>query len=328
MQLRHRLLSLPLAVALIWAFGAGPRPVSTVFSTQPLSVLSDNTLFTVYGRAFDYAPVLGRLGTYKGFDDMEKDIRPWIQGIQQRNGKKGVIPALHLIYAMAIPCTQDSDCLYYLEKVEENLVETYIEPAAKRGWMVVLDTQIGRSSPVQQVKRMIDMGYLEYENVAIALDPEFHVYEGENHPGKPTGIIHSSQINQVQQLLDEYVRNHDQSKKKVLIVHQFGDANIDDGVPFMIQDKKNLAILDNVDLVIDADGFGDQVVKVRKYNKITDSEVYPFIEFRGIKIFFPNPWDKKQHFDRPPMDLDQIFGLKPVNGKVQMKNKPDVLIIA
>lgn len=328
MQLRHRLLSLSLAVALIWAFGAGPRPVSTVFSTQPLSVLSDNTLFTVYGRAFDYAPVLGRLGTYKGFDDMEKDIRPWIQGIQQRNGKKGVIPALHLIYAMAIPCTQDSDCLYYLEKVEENLVETYIEPAAKRGWMVVLDTQIGRSSPVQQVKRMIDMGYLEYENVAIALDPEFHVYEGENHPGKPTGIIHSSQINQVQQLLDEYVRNHDQSKKKVLIVHQFGDANIDDGVPFMIQDKKNLAILDNVDLVIDADGFGDQVVKVRKYNKITDSEVYPFIEFRGIKIFFPNPWDKKQHFDRPPMDLDQIFGLKLVNGKVRMKNRPDVLIIA
>jgi hypothetical protein len=290
--------------------------------------LSENTLFTIYGRAFGYAPILGKLGTYTGFNDMEMDILPWIQGIQERNGEKGVIPALHLIYAMAIPCTPNGDCLYYLEKVEEDLVETYIEPAAKRGWMVILDTQIGRSTPVQQVKRMIDKGYLEHENVAIALDPEFHVYEGEDHPGKPTGIIHSSQINQVQQLLDEYVRNNDQSKKKVLIVHQFGDANVNDGVPFMIQDKKNLAIYDNVDLVIDADGFGDQVVKVKKYNKMTDSRVYPFIRFRGIKIFFPNPWDKKKHFDRPPMDLDQIFGLKPVKGKVRMENKPDVLIIS
>ena len=96
----------------------------------------------------------------------------------------------------------------------------------------------------------------------------------------------------------------------------------------MIQDKKNLAIYDNVDLVIDADGFGDQAVKVKKYNKMTDSKAYPFIRFRGIKIFFPNPWDKKEHFDRPPMDLDQIFGLKPVRGKIQMENKPDVLIIA
>ncbi len=321
-------LFLPLAVILVWTFGAGPRPVSTLFSSQPLSVLSENTLFTVYGRAFDYAPILGRLGTYKSFDDMEKDIRPWVQGIQERNGKKGVIPALHLIYAMAIPCTPDGDCLYYLEKVEEDLVGTYIEPAAKRGWMVVLDTQIGRSTPVQQVKRMIDMGYLEHENVAIALDPEFHVYEGENHPGKPTGIIHSSQVNQVQKLLDRYVRNNDQSKKKVLIVHQFGDANINDGAPFMIQDKKKLKTYCNVDLVIDADGFGNQVVKVKKYNKMTDSEVYPFIKFRGIKIFFPNPWDKKEQFDRPPMDLDQIFGLKPIKGKVRMENKPDVLIIA
>ncbi len=317
-----------MAVILVWTFGAGRRPVSTLFSSQPLSVLSENTLFTVYGRAFDYAPILGRLGTYKSFDDMEKDIRPWVQGIQERNGKKGVIPALHLIYAMAIPCTPDGDCLYYLEKVEEDLVGTYIEPAAKRGWMVVLDTQIGRSTPVQQVKRMIDMGYLEHENVAIALDPEFHVYEGENHPGKPTGIIHSSQVNQVQQLLDRYVRNNDQSKKKVLIVHQFGDANINDGAPYMIQDKKKLKTYGNVDLVIDADGFGNQVVKVKKYNKMTDSEVYPFIKFRGIKIFFPNPWDKKEQFDRPPMDLDQIFGLKSIKGKVRMENKPDVLIIA
>jgi hypothetical protein len=262
------------------------------------------------------------------FEDMQEDIRPWIQGIQERNSNKGVVPALHLIYAMAIPCTPNDDCLIYLESIEKDLVKTYIEPAAKRGWMVVLDTQIGRSTPVEQVRRIIDMGYLEYENVAIALDPEFHISEGNVLPGTPTGIIHSSQINHVQRLLDDYVRIHDQSKRKILIVHQFGDASINDCVHPMVQDKNKLKTYDNVDLVIDADGFGEPVLKVNKYNRITDSQVYPFIRFRGIKIFYPNPWDKREHFDKPPMDLDQILGLKPVKVEVRMENKPDVIIIA
>ena len=328
MRIKHSILLLVFAAVLACPWGHNPNPVTKASSSQPRSILSENTLLAVYGRAFGYAPVLGKLGSYRSFEEMEKDIRPWIRGTQERNDQKGVIPALHLIYAMAVPCTPKGDCLIYLENIEKDLAGTYIEPAAKRGWMVVLDTQIGRSTPVQQVKSIIDRGYLEYENVAVALDPEFHVDKGNETPGKPTGIIHSSQINRVQHLLDDYVRTRRQSKKKILIVHQFGDARTNNGVPFMIQDKKDLKIYGNVDLVINADGFGEPVLKVKKYNRITSSEVYPFIKFRGIKIFFPNPWDKREHFDKPPMDLDQIFGLKPVKIEVLMENKPDVLIIA
>jgi hypothetical protein len=295
---------------------------------QATSVLSENTLFTVYGRAFDRAPILGRLGTYKSFDDMQKDIEPWISGITKRHDKKGVIPAVHLIYAMAIPCKPKDDCLLYLEGSVKDLVGTYIEPAAKRGWMVVLDTQIGKSNPVQQVKRIIDKGYLKHENVIVALDPEFHVRPGRERPGIPIGTITASQVNEVQELLDSYVREQKLSKKKTLIVHQFGDRNVNDGVPFMIEDKKDLKAYENVDLVIDMDGLGKQAVKVIKYNKITDSKVYPFIKFRAIKIFFPNKWEKHGHFDDPPLNLDQLFGLKPVPGGAKMQVKPDVLIIA
>jgi hypothetical protein len=334
--MRMNFLHLSLFMAAVLAWGSGIRFAPTSYpdvakkpaSIQPSSILSENTLFAVYGRAFGRAPVLGRLGTYKNFEDMEKDIHPWIQGIQERNDKKGVIPAIHLIYAMAIPCIPHDDCLLYLEGTTKDPVATYIEPARQRGWMVVLDTQIGKSTPVQQVKRIIDKGYLDYENVAIALDPEFHVYEGRERPGVPIGVINSSQINKVQQLLDDYVRTHNQSKKKILIVHQFGDPNVDDGVPFMIEDKKNLKTYDNVDLVINADGLGEPTVKVIKYHKMTDPSVYPFIKFRGIKVFFPNPWEKYEHYDKPPMDLDQIFGLKPVKGGVRMETKPDVIIIA
>ncbi|MBN1569943.1 MAG: hypothetical protein JXA73_19010 [Acidobacteria bacterium] len=297
-------------------------------SAKPLPILTDNTLFAVYGRAFRRAPILGRLGTYKSFDDMEKDIRPWIQGIRKRHDKKGVIPAVHLIYAMATPCKDSKDCLLYLDGGGKNLIEEYIEPAAKRGWIVVLDTQIGKSTPVRQVKRMIEKGYLDYDNVAVALDPEFHVYPGKETPGRPIGTIQASQINEVQRMLDEYARVQNLKKKKILIVHQFGDANIDDGVPYMIRKKEDLKLYENVEMVIDMDGLGQQAIKVVKYNKITDADVYPFIKFRGIKIFFPNKWEKHGHYDKPPMGLDEIFGLKKVKGGARVQVKPDMIIIA
>jgi hypothetical protein len=334
MQTRVSRFLLPLIIVFSWTSGIGCQSTSTSQAPQkpapvkPLSVLTDNTLFTVYGRAFGRAPILGRLGAYKGFADMEKDIQPWISGIRKRNDKKGVVPALHLIYAMATPCKDSKDCLLYLDSAGMDLVGSYIVPAAKRGWMVVLDTQIGKSDPVQQVKRILEKGYLKYENVAVALDPEFHVFAGKETPGKPIGTLHASQINDVQQMLDEYVRTQKLQNKKILIVHQFGDPNVDDGVPFMIKNKSDLKTFDNVELVIDMDGLGGKAVKVVKYNKITDAKIYPFIRFRGIKVFFRNRWEKHGHYDKPPMNLDEVFGLKKVRGGAIMQTKPDVVIIA
>jgi hypothetical protein len=320
------LLTMPLIVTSGTLSGPAPQPPEAQ-AAKPISILEKNTLFTVYGRTFNFAPILGRLGQYGGFEDMEKDIQPWIRDIRQRNDNKGVIPAVHLIYAMAIPCKPKDDCLLYLEGMKKNIISDYIEPAAKRGWMVILDTQIGKSSPMQQVKRIIDKGYLKYENVAVAIDPEFRVHPGRERPGIPIGTVHAAQINEVQQMLDDYARAQKSPQKKVLIVHQFGDANVRDGVPFMIEDKKNLKTFEYVDLVINADGFGQQPVKVQKYNRITDSKVYPFIKYRGIKVFFPNQWEKHGHYDKPPMNVDQIFGFEPAKGGPRMRAKPDLLII-
>ena len=334
MQVNIRYITLSLIVITALTFEVHSQSVQYYPALQPLpnhettSILKDNTLFTVYGRAFGVAPVLGRLGTYKSFEDMEIEVKPWLESIRERNGKKGAIAGIHLIYAMATPCVEGDDCLLYLEGREKDIVGKYIIPAAKRGWMVILDTQIGKSDPVEQVQRIIDKGYLKYENVHLALDPEFSVYPGRIRPGTPIGTVHAWQINKVQRLLDDYVRTHKLKRKKILIVHQFGDANVDDGVPFMIEDKTSLKTFEHVELVIDADGLGEQAVKVVKYNKMTDAEVYPFIKYRGIKVFFPNPWEKNGHFDKPPMNLDQIFGIEPVIGGPRMRTKPDVIIIA
>jgi hypothetical protein len=96
----------------------------------------------------------------------------------------------------------------------------------------------------------------------------------------------------------------------------------------MIQQKKTLKDFPNVELVIDADGLGSPLIKVHKYNLMTDCDVYPFVRFRGIKIFFPNKWERRRHFDTPPMTVDEMFGVKPVPGGVRPATKPNVVIIA
>jgi len=299
-----------------------PNPV------KPTSYLEDSTLLTIYGRAFGVAPILGRLGSSQNFDDAARDVQQFYGPVSQYNDGKKIIPAVHLIYALAIPCEPNDDCLLYLEGTDPDVVGHYIKPAAARGWQVILDTQIGRSDPVTQVKRMIEKGYLDYDNVQVALDPEFASVPGHDTPGIPIGTIDASEVNQVQQILDEHVQRMHLAHKKTLIVHQFGDKNIDDGVPFMIQNKVNLRTFPNVDLVICADGFGHPDSKATKYNRMTDPGVYPFIQWRGIKLFLPNSYEQAGHYDQPQMTMDEVFGVKDTPGGFRIKYKPNVIVIA
>jgi len=287
-------------------------------------LLEKNTLFTVYGRGFARAPILGHLGSYKDIEAMAEDTKPWLKQIAAVNDGKGVVVGIHLIYAIAIPCTGKGQCVNYFG---DDLVDKYIKAAAARGWMVILDTQLGRSNPAEEVQRMIAKGYLAFDNVHVAIDPEFHALAGQRDPGTPIGTVTAAQINEVQDILDRYVKSRNLKTKKILIVHQFGDPTVHDGVPNMIQDKKTLKDYDNVELVINGDGLGNPASKIRKYNLMTDSKVYPFIHFRGIKIFFPNQWEKRGHFDKPPLSVEEIFGIKPLPGGLKVLEKPNVVTI-
>ena len=313
-------------ITMIGALIASAAAASVTIHANRIGLLETNTLFAVYGRGFDVAPILGRLGAYRDMDAMAAGTESWVREISAVDDGKPVVTGIHLIYALAVPCTpKNAGCLDYLGG---DIVAKYIEPAAKRGWVVILDTQLGRSTTVAQIQRMIEAGYLKYDNVHVAMDPEFRTRAGQVDPGTPIGTVTAAQINRVQEILDDYVEKQNLKTKKILMVHQFGDAAVHDGVPFMIQDKKTLRDYSNVELVIDADGLGSPFLKLRKYNRITNSSVYPFIHFRGIKIFFPNRWERRGHFDKPPMNVDEIFGLRPVPGGLRISTKPNVVIIA
>lgn len=304
-----------------------PTPTATSTPSKAVSWLDNVTLLGAYGRAFGVAPILGRLGMYANTNEMASDMEKFSTGIRALNGGKPVLIEIHLIYALAMPCEANSDCLLYLESADPHIVDDYIKPAQQRGWLVVLDTQLGRSDPVTQIQRMIDKGYLKYDNVEVALDPEFHVVPGHLRPGIPVGTITAQQVNDAQALLDDYVQKEHLPHRKILMVHQFGDKLVNDGVPFMIQNKTDVKDYDNVDLAIIADGFGGPDAKVSKYNKMTDGEAYPFLHFRGIKLFPPNPYETAGHYDKPMLTFRQVYGLDPTPGKEKVQVPPNVIIM-
>ena len=199
---------------------------------------------------------------------MAADTAGWVKSISAVNDGKHVVIGIHLIYALAVTCTGKGDCLKYLGN---DIVTNYIAPAAQRGWVVILDTQLGRSNPVDQVNDMIKHGYLKYDNVHVAIDPEKSTLPaGQVDPGIPIGTVSAAQINAVQKILDDYVASENLKTKKILMVHQFGDPAVHDGVPFMIREKKTVKDFPSVELVIDADGLGSPLIKVHKYNLMTD----------------------------------------------------------
>ena len=308
--------------------GIRPAPsaeVQAACDTGPLSFLDNRTLVTVYGRSFGVAPVLGMLGRLESFDELEEATRPWTETIRLLNSRRSVTLAPHLLYALARGCQEPGDaCLIMLDGSGVDIISEYIEPARERGMAVVLDAQIGRSTAPYLIRRMIDRGYLAYPNVHVALDPEYATGPDQTMPGHPIGYLTADEINEAQDLLATYVRDENLLFKKMLMVHQFVDDQTDSWT--MISNKQAIEVFDEVDLVINADGFGTPDAKVMKYNGITDPSAYPRLNWRAIKIFHENPIAPR-FADSPVMTPRQIFGLDPTPGGLRMWAGPHALVL-
>ena len=294
-------------------------------SQPPRSVVQSSPVITVYGRSFGVAPILGLLGDLNTFDELERSIEPWVRATEEL-AQAPVTVAPHLIYALARPCRGDDDsCLIFLDGSGVDLVNEYILPAADRGMAVVLDAQMGRLSPSFFVRRMIDMGYMAYPNVHIALDPEFATRPDQDMPGHPIGWLSAGAINDAQRILAEYVRSEGLSHKKIMIIHQFVDEISDSWS--MVSAKRNLEVFPEVDLVFDADGFGSPDAKILKYNAITNPEAYPQLQWRGIKIFQHNKYAPR-YSDTPVLTPRQLFGLDPTRAGWRMWAPPHLIVLA
>lgn len=285
------------------------RPTATPFPSptpipKPESWLKNSTVLTIYGRALGTSPILGRLGMDNTMADVAAQAQPFVQGIRAQNHNRVVRIALHLIYGMATPCYSGTNCLLYLDDTGVDIVKQYIEPAARRGWLVILDTQLGGSSPQQEMARIIRKGYLRYDNVEAALDPEFRAAPGQATPGIPVGSVTSAELNSAQTMLNQYATAHPLPHRKMVLIHQFQTG--------MIQHRGSLRLhLPWVDPVLVMDGFGDPGVKAHVYHDLLSAKNAPRVTWRGIKLFYPNQYEQAGHADGPLMTWRQVFGRAP-----------------
>lgn len=257
--------------------------------------------------------------------DVAVQAGPFVAGIRSQNGGKKVRIALHLIYGMATPCAGNRNCLNYLDDSGVNIVKQYIEPAARRGWLVILDDQLGSSTPAKEMARIISRGYLRYDNVAVALDPEFRAAPGQAVPGIPVGTVTAGELTSAENLMERYAAAHPLPHHKILLIHQFQFG--------MVQQRGSMPMqLPWVDPVFVMDGFGDPGVKAHVYHDLFSVANAPRIVWRGIKLFYPNQYEQANHADGPLMTWAQVFGRAPaldIDGKnYWLSPVPQVVVVA
>ena len=250
------------------------------FAPHPAQILS------FYGHPA--VPAMGVLG-HGTPDEVAKRIRDWADRYNSLNGPRGVVPAYHLIVGVA-QAYPTADGLW-LGRLSDHGIAAYVEAARKHGLLLFLDTQIGWSEPLAEV-RLLEP-FLREPFVHVALDPEFATKHREVRPGLAIGSITGEQVNEVQRYLAALVREED-LPPKILMVHQFAER--------MLTDRSAIEDHLEVELSIDMDGFGSSSLKLRHYDwyALTAPSERP-----AFKLFFDQDTpvmtpEEVQSLDHPP----------------------------
>lgn len=260
-----------------------------------------NMIVALYGR-----PHVKALGTL-GYQPLEQTIQKAKEKAKLYEKALGngehVTPGFDLIYEMAT--SEPGANGKYVITLNEKVLLEYIRAAQKNGIVVFIDVQLGKKSPAQAVKPLLK--YLKYDNVHIAVDPEFSVDNLTVRPGKKIGSITGTQINEVQHIMSDYLKSNGIKEEKILLVHMFTEH--------MVTDKKAVKYTDRVHLVMHLDGHGSPALKIKTYNGLyTDTRASKIVG--GFKVFY------KQ--DKPRMTPRQVLGLEPVQNK-KVKDMPKVI---
>lgn len=260
-----------------------------------------NMIVALYGRP--HVKTMGTLGK-----------QPLAQTIQMAKEKaklyekalgngKHVTPGFDLIYEMATS-EPGKNGKYVITLNQKTLLE-YITAAQKNGIVVFIDVQLGKKSPAQAVKPLLK--YLKYDNVHIAIDPEFSVDNLTVRPGKKIGSITGTQINEVQHMMRDYIKANGIKDDKILLIHMFTEH--------MVTGKKAIKYTDRVHLAMHLDGHGSPALKIKTYNGLyTDTRAG--LVAGGFKVFY------KQ--DKPRMTPRQVLGLEKASNK-RVRDMPKII---
>ena len=223
-------------------------------------------------------------------EELIKKIKVRCEEYKNIDENHEVKPAFHIIYGLATKDPgRDRD---YIKNLQHDVLMQYIQAAQKENFAVIIDLQLGVLTPSQAVEPILQ--YLKYDNVHIALDPEFKIPTHRRYPpGKYVGHISGKDINEVQNLMQDFMINNNIQGERKLLVHMFHKR--------MVRKKSVIKIYDNIDLVFNIDGHGNTGTKIKIYNSLYNADNAK-IASSGFKVFYKG--------DQTPLATPrQILGL-------------------
>lgn len=227
--------------------------------------------------------ILGELPPKQMMAKLEDLARVW----EQADSTTPVQPALELIATVA-QLGAGRDSMYRL-RMADTLIERVYEWAHSRGWLLILDIQVGRSSVAAELDPL--RKFLMRPDVHLAIDPEFDV-NAKQRPGQVIGTTDAVDINYASNLLGELVDAF-QLPPKILIVHRFTRP--------MVTHASSIQLDERVQIVMHMDGFGMPATKRESLRAYIEKEP---VQWVGFKLFFKN--------DRPLLTPREVLKLRPL----------------
>jgi len=247
------------------------------------SVFPQHRVVGFYGAP--QSPQLGELGI--GSPDsaarrLERQARPY-----NALSNKKLLPVFELLGTIAL-ASPGADGKYRARQ-PNRIIRRYANEAREEKFLFMMDIQPGRSTFIEEARHL--KPWLKRSFVSIALDPEWNMGP-TGVPGERIGSVDSSMVNKVTAYLSKIIRDND-LPQKLVVIHQFTDD--------MVKDKHKLKVHRNIDLVLNADGFGTPSAKKSKYEELAPSKnsgISP-----GFKLFYEE--------DTNLMSPGQVMGLRP-----------------
>lgn len=250
------------------ASGSGPSGDVLVEGAEDLSdgPLKENRLVAYYGN-----PLEGAMGVL-GETDPETMMENLIEQTAAYSAADPDRPAVPTIELIASTAQRDpgSDGSF-IQQLPEELIEEYATLAEENGALLLLDVQLGTLTVPEEIEVLRE--FLERPYVHLAIDTEYSVDPGQV-PGVDLGTVDGAEIQEAVAILDQLVEEEG-IPDKMLVVHQFESG--------IVTNKQLIEPTENVQVVLNADGFGLVEAKTTKYDVLVAEEP---IQYGGFKLFY------------------------------------------
>lgn len=247
------------------AAGAGPTLVGGAEDSSD-GPLAENRLVAFYGHP--YSAQMGILGELAP-EQLMRRLKEQTRAYSAADPARPAVPTIELIASVAQRAPGPEGL--HIAHTPEKEIRKYSRLAKSNDALLLLDVQLGGDDLMNEVKRLEP--FLKQEHVHLAIDTEYAVGPGQV-PGVDLGTVEGSDIQRAVLYMDRLVEEEDIPDKLVL-VHQFETG--------IVTGKQNIEPTDDVQVALNADGFGKPAAKLSKYDHLVRQQP---IQYGGFKLFY------------------------------------------